>query len=449
MTLPLSKTSEDKLLRSIDGICEELPEKIATARELTAAAVKQAQEQGFGPDMIRLMCHGWNNGAVNHQRERSTGILEKHASFPLLDAEEVIRQAFGPEPAEKTATVATDYQRAPARERPRNETLIVTPGRDKTAAEDTEYAFRRNYGQAQRLNRDIIAARSSWRNCERELLHKVASLAEYFKRDRTREWLFDEVDYAVTRRHGSLATAVMKAAGDLNGYTVKAANLKPRRAVDWTKTPFTLVADAVKLATEVAAKQSEYISVAMQNRYKIAQLMGCLVNHAPTEPNSVLPQPAEQAFSEKLAFLSGGLSDMALLGSMFNTARGPQPTREDRVGGMVDELNDPAHDEKLRQIRSRAMLHELLNRDEILSSYDPREVMRAYNNLSSLAPRASQQPVNAQSVLRRWATQGGAEPFEAKEQLDIEKGLQTTQQRKSPDIKEASPLLRKPYDSIL
>lgn len=448
MANPLSRTTENQLLSAVDAIGAEVSERDVTAAELTGAAVKEARERGFGPDLIRLLCHGWNNGAVTHQRERSHGILEKHAAFPLLDADEVIRAAMA---VEKTAVVATDYSRPPATAlRPRVETLVVTPGRSKEAAPDTAYAFQRDYGAAQRLNGEIKAARTAWRNCERQLLSKTAALAEYFQRDRTREWLFDEVDYAVGRQYGPLATSVMRTVATINGYTVKAANLRPRRAIDWRQAPFTLVADAVKLASEVGARQSEYISIGLRNRYKIACLMGCLVEEPAAEPNSVLPRAAEPAFLEKLALMSGGLSDLSVLGGMFSAARGPTPTREDRVSGMVDELNDPAHDEKLRQIRSRAMLHELLNRDEVLASYNPREVMRAYNNLSSLAPRASQQPVNAQSVLRRWATQGGAEPFEAKEQLDIEKGLQTTQQRKSPaPEKEASDILRKAHDSVL
>ena len=122
------------------------------------------------------------------------------------------------------------------------------------------------------------------------------------------------------------------------------------------------------------------------------------------------------------------------------------------VDDTLNDLNDPVHDEQLRQIRTKAMLYSLLNNDSVLSSYKPQEVLGAYNNLSALAPRASRQPLLATSVLRRWTTQGGIEPFEAKEIGDIEKTLQQTQKANkrpsSTDDKEAS-VLSTPRKSIL
>lgn len=429
MTKPLSKQAQANLLTAVDAICDGVANSGADAESLLQAAAKQAEDAGFGPDMIRLMCHGWNNGAVTSRRETSSGILQKTAAFPILDPEQVIQRVFG-----AAAKVATDdldaaYLRPPRRpERPKVAESSGSSSREKTASADSELAFRRQYSAATRLNEEIKTARQAYKQSLQLLQHKVASIAEYFQRDRGREWLFDEVAYAAKSHLGSLAEPVMQAAADLNNYTVKSANLRPRRAIDWNSRPFCWVVDAVKLAPEVNAKYSEYISVGMTNRYKIAQLMDRVTASPPTPATTVFDRPDNTPFVEKLAFLSGGLSDVAVLGDLINEARGPAPTRDAMVGGALAALNDPAHDEKLRQIRARGMLFDLLNHDEILASYNPSEVLKAYNNLSTLAPRASQQPVIANSVLRRWATQGGVEPFEAKEINDLEKGLKQTQQ---------------------
>lgn len=452
MAKPLSKKAEQQLLEAIDNICTDLAEKQASAAQLVEAAVKQATAFEFGPDMIRLMCYGWNNGAVANRRETSQGILQKTAAFPILDAEQVIDQVLNRET--KEATVASDYLRAPVQQT-RLSLQCQATGREKSAEQTpVEVPFEKRYGQAARLNEEIKAARSALRFAEEQLLHKIAQIGEYFKRDSTRQWLFDEVDYAVRQKHGSLAGSVMQSVADYNNYTVKAANLKPRKAVDWTKAPFTWVGEAIKLANDVTALQSEFVSTAMMNRYKIAKLLERVEEEAPQSKTSIFDQQRpEENFEEKLALLSGGLSDLSVIGGLLGTmAGGPPKSKEMMVDDTLNDLNDPVHDEQLRQIRTKAMLYSLLNNDSVLSSYKPQEVLGAYNNLSALAPRASRQPLLATSVLRRWTTQGGIEPFEAKEIGDIEKTLQQTQKinkrPSSADDKEAS-VLNTPRKSIL
>lgn len=93
------------------------------------------------------------------------------------------------------------------------------------------------------------------------------------------------------------------------------------------------------------------------------------------------------------------------------------------------DLEDPKHQNELRKIRAHAMLNSMLtDPDDPISSHDPDSVISAYNEISSLAPRVSEQPAAVRPLLQR-RLQGNVQPFEAKEITDIEKGIVGTRQR--------------------
>ena len=64
--------------------------------------------------------------------------------------------------------------------------------------------------------------------------------------------------------------------------------------------------------------------------------------------------------------------------------------------------------------------------DNPISEYEPEQVLNAYNELTQLAPRLSQQPAAMQPLLAKRLA-GHVEPFEVKEIGDMERGLQQTQ----------------------
>lgn len=101
----------------------------------------------------------------------------------------------------------------------------------------------------------------------------------------------------------------------------------------------------------------------------------------------------------------------------------------------LDELFDPVHDAELSRIKTQAMMSEFLSTDPVISTYDPDQVFDAYNQIVMLAPRAGQQPAVMRGMLRKMLQQQDAmEPFEAKELIDIEKGIKDIAEPAAPAL---------------
>jgi hypothetical protein len=114
---------------------------------------------------------------------------------------------------------------------------------------------------------------------------------------------------------------------------------------------------------------------------------------------------------------------------------------EDRVNKILGQLSSPEHDDELRKIQAQVMLTEMMSDpDNPISEYNPEAVLQAYNDITQLAPRLSEQPAAMQPLLAKRLA-GDVEPFEIKEIGEIERGLQQTSS--APDI------MKQSNDSIL
>ena len=117
----------------------------------------------------------------------------------------------------------------------------------------------------------------------------------------------------------------------------------------------------------------------------------------------------------------------AFLGNSVGRIVGDGPKSKNEL--IEDEwldLEDPKHQNEMRKIKAHAMLNGLLtDPDSPISGHDPDEVLSAYNEISSLAPRVAEQPAAIRPILAR-RLQGNVQPFEAKEVTDIEKGIAAT-----------------------
>jgi hypothetical protein len=104
----------------------------------------------------------------------------------------------------------------------------------------------------------------------------------------------------------------------------------------------------------------------------------------------------------------------------------------------LDEVFDPVHEGELQTARTQAMLGEFMSVDPVISAYDEDQVVDAYNQIVQMAPRAARQPAVMRGLLRKMLQQQDAlEPFEAKEMVDIEKGLKSLSE---PDVPMLSPM---------
>ena len=84
------------------------------------------------------------------------------------------------------------------------------------------------------------------------------------------------------------------------------------------------------------------------------------------------------------------------------------PDKEKEINKRVTQLEDPAANRRMSDIRDRTMLLDLMTTDPVISGYDPHDVTSAFNHIREVAPRASSQRMAAQALLRKYLAQGGA-----------------------------------------
>lgn len=90
-------------------------------------------------------------------------------------------------------------------------------------------------------------------------------------------------------------------------------------------------------------------------------------------------------------------------------------------GGAPESLFDPQQEAKLRAIRAKMVMNDMISNDPVLSAYPPEAVTGAYNELARMAPGVSTEPLAMRSLIGRSLVTGGRmEPSEIKQLLEAE-----------------------------
>ena len=247
MSHPLSQADEQRLLRNV----QHLSDALDGSSDLTATDVaeKIAAEHGYGPDMIRLLCRSYNTGATLYQREASKGILDKHASFDLADAETVIERLYSSNTGKRAAAEPLPSERELTRlfesaQAPKVSTEIKRAGDPLPYLYDpAEQALRR---EQTRLKSAVEDSRNALYRSRSRFYEALSQFGDYFKRaSHERDFSYPEVRFAAQHRYGNSGLAALDVVADRNGYTVKTASA-PRKAIDWGKAPFSLLQEFLK-----------------------------------------------------------------------------------------------------------------------------------------------------------------------------------------------------------
>ena len=95
---------------------------------------------------------------------------------------------------------------------------------------------------------------------------------------------------------------------------------------------------------------------------------------------------------------------------------------------VTSEIFDPEQENKLRAMRAKVILNDLMINDPIISSAPAEDVAEAYNVISRMVPLAAQQPGILRSMLRRMIHQEQTiEPHEAQQLIGVEQQLRSMQ----------------------
>lgn len=449
----LSKEAEQVILDAIEQVCNAAND----GTNPTDAVVKVANDLSLSKNYIRLVCTGYNTGATTYQREKSAGLLQKLAEFPLADADKAILQIF-PDKVEspsviKRATVVSDeysepprrsaFQAARRMEKVAEMRLPEPVIKPVTEFGDAQMRMKKAYNKVLDLKNQVEEARFQYSAAQTKLLTNLGEFGDYMKY--SSDWQFADVDFAVQQKYGNAGKAVMSYAhiGSNSKEKRSSGPTATARPVNWSEAPFSMVADCIKSARAVKTTEKSYHEL---RDAAIAKEAALLSPYLPPKPEPRLIGVLDGGVYEKE---SGMMS--YVLGSTLARSLVPTPNQSsvkspsEMASKYDDDLSDPQHDNELRGIQARTMLQDLLANDEVISGYPPNEVLDAYSEVSQLSPRSATQPAIIRPLLRKRLTQGAMEPFEAAELSTIEKNIaDSTRPKGLANDKISSVLTRRP-----
>lgn len=415
----LSKEAEDKVMSSIEQVCSAVDEGL----DPTAALKKVAEDNNLSGEFVKLVGHGYNTGAVTFQRESSNGILDKHASVDLADVESVVDAMFSTKVETKAAmarsTVISDEYAPGARikrasaPRPAVKSASamakkeMDPEKEKKLDGSTKYRRAIRFVDTYKANEK--KAREAYVDAQDSLMQKLSAFAAYAK--------FHKADLptilaAAGTTHGVAGESVVKYACALYGFDIQPADLtKFAGVIDWSKAPYATIVEAIEAGKAVNSTKEAYETA--QKDTEIAK----------EKAYSVFSTEAEQQEMPEIK-LAGIFDAAAAIGLNQSVRKLLEPkSTTDKVQDNAMDLFDPDQEREIRSIQARAAVHDLMMNDEVLSGFEPEQIVNAYNEISAIAPRVSYRIGAMRPLLRKRLAQGYLEPFEVSELAKLDNTL--------------------------
>jgi len=410
----MSRADEQRVMSALERVVSMTNE----GAQPSTAVYKVASEEHFTPSVVKRMVEAYNVSKTLSHMKHASG-PERAASFPLAQADEVLAKMY-PEhvvsPAEKTAA---EYRpRMPAETinhmRPASPALPWEK-QAKAYEQDPNIVVGKALGRLQGLRKEAERARSEYRGTFDRLTYSIKEAADCFRM--LRHEPFSVVEKKAVATYGVVGRSLMDAVYEAAGLTEKRAQEFPAHAIfDASREPYRQLAEAVKLAHELQAQAADAAT-------KEAAYECCKRETLPAEKEEpvllgdLLGGDTRPFDREKVAFLPDPVRAL-------DTLAGDPDSAQARAQA---EVFDPEHESQLQGVKTQAMLNDFISNDPILSSYEPTEVMDAYNQISQLTPSLAQQPAMMRGLLRRVIQQGGIlEPHEAHQIVEVER------QRRAP-----------------
>jgi hypothetical protein len=114
-----------------------------------------------------------------------------------------------------------------------------------------------------------------------------------------------------------------------------------------------------------------------------------------------------------------GASQEGVAGQIGKMLHGDE--KSDKTKEHFQALNDVDHEQALKTIRAKGVLHDLVINDPVISGHDPQDVAMAFNEIAELAPNLVDSPGLIQSVLRKRLEAGTLADFDVKQILEMDK----------------------------
>lgn len=442
----LSKSDEQQLLDGVKKAVDLVDNRDMSPNE---ALQKVAKDMDYSPGFVKAACNAFNNGRQLAQWKANDNVLDKLASFPLANYDEIHNSIWGSR-EEKAASVNSQRplfmpKFASYEDEARQQLLDMDISSfEKSASTEEPHPLVEDYQGELRVKLAFNKLQFERRQAEEARREKVAAedrlnlkmhlLESYFKKFAYDRLPLAQVEDAAAAYYGKPGAALMSYVASRFPSEKRASDHQAtwagfNQAVDRTREPYTLISDCIKQA-QVLNQMAVWLGEAEE---KLAEAEGGVENF--TQPRSssnngspaiLTPSLIEDVPGEKQANIFGGLAGGMGLGLARNLTEESGEAQK-AVESQIQELDSPQHLNELRKIRAQTALTQMMSDPaNPLSEYDPEEVLMAYNELVQLSPRLADQP-SALGPLLNKKMMGSAEPFEVGETLKMEESLQKTQ----------------------
>lgn len=412
----MSKEAESRIISA----AEHVADYVADGSSPDDAVIKVAREMNVPSGHLHLLVNAYNTGRTAVQREEGEDALAKAASFELASYANIVNALY---PATvKTAAVAaqTDEVSPEYREAPTwygNVIMKRAASRVKTAAAVTYVPEARplNTEPDSELNRAIhrlerrkLAMDESRRvatNAEVAFSTTLDELEQYFRKAGSLS--ISDVRENVELLYGKPGLAVLDSVGDRTPMLKKASTAR-LHAVHEDQSPYKEVIAGVRHAVEYGVAWTQHLRAHKQAWAESLEDM---------EP-----------FNTKTAAPTKGLSQgvgQGLAFGLVHKALGEPYEEDDPVARQVSRIATPDHEQALRDIETKALFHELLHSDPVISGHDPHHVASLYNRVSRTAPTVARHPLSAIPVMRKSLEQGSLDPFDVQQIVSTEQSLRS------------------------
>jgi hypothetical protein len=432
---PISPETTRRFLAAMDDVAGMVDDGLHP----DAAIEKVARASDFPPGFVPLMVNAYNIAGHGYHRSSGSGPAEKAADFDVARLDRILRRLYPEEvkaaaAIERAEGVHPDYSRPPAWYRARQEgrtrqalekaaATRVRPEPPAPAAEHPEneaWRMRRAKIACDDRRRRVERARGLFHSAQDRLVGTLEKLAGYFQTHGALQ--IADIRENVRITFGNAGAAILTHVGMQHPALVKRAasrHLAGHSTRAYAE-PYALVGRAIAEAEDILATRTLHADLAAACKQADAVAMA---DFRPA-PCSILDRM--DAETEKAAFLGiGSIADKVVGTGIYHgvtdAARAVAPPDSDAVAEKaLRRIATPEHEQQLRAIEAQAMLHEMLNNDEVLSGHDPYEVARHYNRISQFTPSLSTQPLVTIPAVRKSVGQGQLDSFDAKELVDTQ-----------------------------
>jgi hypothetical protein len=436
----LSKQDESRIMRAM----EKTADLVKAGSKPSAAVlqvVKSAEYGEFTPQMVQRIVEATNTAMQLAHLKTASGEARTE-SIPLAEPKAIFEELY-PSKVESPAVKAAAAVVPACYFKPETGGFMKVarplPTRESVPmyGADPEIRAHRTMSIHGGLCKKAEAARSAYGR-QREKVYMLAkAAATYFKRlDRKP---FADVERYVVSEYGAIGKAAMDTVFKLtNGREKRAVLSETPLVYNRDIYPYALFSSlieeaqaSVKLAEEAEAAKME------KERHETEFVDKIRPKKTPKDPEKHSILESDQPVSAELkaaaarggndsSFFSKAAFDLDLSSKMIEGGTSALGLGESKPVNLeaLRKVMDPEHEAEMRGIKTKAMLHDFMSSDPIISSYDTEKITNAFNQVSQLAPNVSQQPAVMRGVMRKILQQEGVlEPFETDQLTKLERQL--------------------------